>query len=85
MLSVSPTLSGHPLSDLLNTVVTGENVKSWHTDWMYQDVEAPGGGVGDERRVLFMEGNRLGESCILQTKRKEAGAETEELRDGDKQ
>ena len=64
MLSVSPTLSGHPLSDLLNTVVTGENVKSWHTDWMYQDVEAPGGGVGDERRVLFMERNRLGESCI---------------------
>ena len=97
MLSVSPTLSGHPLSDLLNTVVTVENVKSWHTDWMYQDVEAPGGGVGDERRVLFMERNRLGESSIQQRKRRnkyrppvmtektEAGAETEELRDGDKE
>ena len=80
-------------------VITGENVKSWHTDWMYQDVEAPGGGVGDERRVLFMERNRLGESCIQETKKEEkqvqttctapektdAGAETEELRDGDKE
>ena len=51
-------------------VITGENVKSWHTDWMYQDVEAPGGGVGDERRVLFMERNLLGESCIRETKKR---------------
>ena len=57
VLLVSPTLSGQPLSDPLDTVITGENVKSWHTDWMYLDVEAPGGGVGDERRVLFMERN----------------------------
>ena len=97
VLSVSPTLSGQPLSDPLDMVITGENVKSWHTDWMYQDVEAPGGGVGDERRVLFMERNRLGESSIQQRKRRnkyrppvitektEAGAETEELRDGDKE
>ena len=70
MLSISPTLSGQPLSDPLDMVITGENVKSWHTDWMYQDVEAPGGGVGDERRVLFMERNRLGESSIQQRKRR---------------
>ena len=97
MLSISPTLSGQPLSDPLDMVITGENVKSWHTDWMYQDVEAPGGGVGDERRVLFMERNRLGESSIQQRKRRnkyrppvmtektEVGAEREELRDGDKE
>ena len=91
VLSISPTLSGQPLSDPLHMVITGENVKSWHTDWMYQDMEAPGGGVGDERRVLFMERNQLGESSIRQRKRNkyrppvmteetEAGAETEELR-----
>ena len=76
VLSISPTLSGQPLSDPLDMVMTGENVKSWHTDWMYQDVEAPGGGVGDERRLLFMERNQLGESCIRQTKKEEKQVQT---------
>ena len=76
VLSISPTLSGQPLSDPLDMVMTGENVKSWHTDWMYQDVEAPGGGVGDERRLLFMDRNKLGESCIRQTKKEEKQVQT---------
>ena len=76
MLLFSPTLSGQPLSDRLDMVITGENVKSWHTDWMYQDVEAPGGGVGDERKVLFMERNLLGDSCIRETKIEEKQVQT---------
>ena len=76
MLSISSTLSGQPLSDPLDMVITSENVKGCHTDWMYQDVEAPGGGVGDERRVLFMERNLLGESCIRETKIEEKQVQT---------
>ena len=98
VLSVSPTLSGQPLSDPLDMVITGENVKSWHTDWMYQDVEAPGGGVGDERKCFSWRETDLVRVASdrhrkrrnkyrppVMTEKTEAGAETEELRDGDKE